>query len=108
MIQAFIAKKLIDITIKKVMQKRTVKKMQKYVEQENELDIKTRELENANAILNKELDLIYKKIDKYGKSIEELEKNVAILSKDSHSPVFTKKQHGNILKRLTKLEKKEN
>ena len=107
MIQAFIAKKLIDITIKKVMQKRTVKKMQKYVEQENELDIKTRELENANAILSKDLDLIYSKIDKYGKYIEELDKKVATLSKDSHSPIFGEKDKSGILKRLTKLEKGE-
>ena len=107
MIQAFIMKRIAGAIIKKVMAKRAIKKMQKYVEQENELDIKTRDLENANAILSKELDLIYKKIDKYGKSIEELEKNVAILSKDSHSPVFTQKQHRSILKRLKKLEKGE-
>ena len=108
MIQAFIAKKLIDVAIKKVMQKKAVKNMRKYVEETNELDIKVRDLENENVILMKQIDIQNKKIDKYGKYIEELEKNVAILSKDSHSPVFTKKQHGNILKRLTKLEKKEN
>ena len=46
-----------------------------------------------------------KKIDKYSKYIEELEKNVAILSKDSHPPVFKKKEHKDILKRLKNLRK---
>ena len=73
MIQAFIMKRVAGAIIKKVMAKRAIKKMQKYVEQENELDVKTKELENANAILSKELDLIYSKIDKYGKYIEELD-----------------------------------
>ena len=107
MIQAFIMKRVAGAVIKKVMAKRAIKKMQKYVEQENELDVKTKELENANAILSKELDLIYSKIDKYGKYIEELDKKVATLSKDSHSPIFGEKDKSGILKRLTKLEKGE-
>ena len=54
MIQAFIIKRIAGAIIKKVMAKRAIKNMQKYVEQENELDVKTRDLENANAILNKD------------------------------------------------------
>ena len=34
--------------------------------------------------LDKQMTALHKKIDKYGKYIEELEKNIAILKKDSH------------------------
>ena len=60
-------------------------KINKYVEEDNELD--------------KQMKVVLKKINKYGKTIEELEKEVAILQKDSHSPVK------NLEKRLKKIEK---
>ena len=90
MLQNLLAKKAIDIVLKKVMEKREVKKLRKYVEEDNELDIQVRQLQ--------------KTIRKQGKYIEELEKNVAILKVDSHPPVFTKRGYDNILKRLRKLE----
>ena len=93
MIQGLIAKKAIDIILKKVMEKREVKKLRKYVEEDNELDIQVRQMQ--------------KTISKQGKYIEELEKNVAILSKESHPPIFSKKEYNDILRRLKKLEKKE-
>ena len=99
MLQAMVAKK--------VMEKRAIKNMRKYVEETNELDVKVKDLENENVILMKQMDVMNKKIDKYSKYIEELEKNVAILSKDSHPPVFKKKEHKDILKRLKNLEKGE-
>ena len=105
MLQAMVAKKVIEIVLKKVMEKRAIKNMRKYVEETNELDVK--DLENENVILMKQMDIMNKKIDKYSKYIEELEKNVAILSKDSHPPVFKKKEHKDILKRLKNLEKGE-
>ena len=37
-------------------------------------------------ILEKHLDVLQKSVDKYGRYIEELEKDVAILKKDSHPP----------------------
>ena len=64
MIQGLIAKKAIDIILKKVMEKREVKKLRKYVEEDNELDIQVRQMQ--------------KTIAKQGKYIEELEKNEAI------------------------------
>ena len=105
MLQAMVAKKVIEIVLKKVMEKRAIKNMRKYVEETNELDVKVKDLENENVILMKQIDIMNKKIDKYSKYIEELEKNVAILSKDSHPPVFSKKEHKDILKRLKNLEK---
>ena len=72
MIQAFVAKKLINVALKKIMKAREIKNLRKYVEEDNELDLQIR----AHA----------KQIDKYGRYIEELEKDVAILKKDSHPP----------------------
>tara|TARA_R100001443_G_C3330216_1_gene172144 strand:- start:111 stop:404 length:294 start_codon:yes stop_codon:yes gene_type:complete len=91
MIQGLIAKKAIDIILKKVMEKREVKKLRKYVEEDNELDIQVKQMQ--------------KTISKQGKYIEELEKNVAILKSDSHPPAFSKKSYNKILKRLNKIEK---
>ena len=93
MLQGFIAKKTIDIIIKQIMKKREINKLRKYVEEDNELDIQIKQLQ--------------KTVAKQGKYIEELEKNVAILSKDSHPPVFKKKEYKDILKRLKNLEKGE-
>ena len=70
MIQAFVAKKLINVALKKIMKAREIKNLRKYVEEDNELDLQIR----AHA----------KQIDKYGRYIEELEKEVATLKKNSH------------------------
>ena len=43
---------------------------------------------------------------KYGRYIEELEKEVAILKKDSHPPIFSKADIRKIERRLKKLENK--
>ena len=72
MLQAFIMKRVAGAIIKKVMEKRAIKKMKKYVEEDNELDFQVK----AHA----------KALDKYGRRQEELEKDVAILKKDSHPP----------------------
>ena len=93
MLQAFIAKRVINVVLKKIMRAREIKKMRKYVEEENELDI--------------QIKFHAKALDKYGKIIEELEKEVAILKKDSHPPIFTSKDKNGINKRLKKLEKGE-
>ena len=90
----------------KVLKAREIKRLRDYVEKDNELDIKVRDLENENAILMKHIDVQNKKIDKYGKYFEELEKDVAILKKDSHPALFAKKDLKDILKRINKLEKK--
>ena len=56
--------------LKKIMEKHNLNKLQKYVEEDNELD--------------KQMKVVQKNLSKYGKYIEELEKEVAILKKDSH------------------------
>ena len=70
MIQGLIIKKVIDVVLKKIMEKHNLNKLQKYVEEDNELD--------------KQMKVVQKNLGKYGKYIEELEKEVAILKKDSH------------------------
>ena len=42
MIQAFIAKKLINVALKKIMKAREIKNLRKYVEEDNELDLQVR------------------------------------------------------------------
>ena len=71
MIQAFVAKKLIDVALKKIMKAREIKNLRKYVEEDNELDIQMRQAQ--------------KNMNKAGKCIEELEKDIAILKKNSHT-----------------------
>ena len=49
---------------------------------------------------NKVLNQLYKTITYYGKTLEEIEKNIAILQRDSHPPVK------DLEKRVKKLELK--
>jgi len=90
MLQGFIAKKTIDIILKQVMKKREINKLRKYVEEDNELDIQMKQLQ--------------KTVAKQGKYIEELEKEVAMLNKDAHPPIFSISDYKDILKRLESLE----
>ena len=70
MIPVFVSKRIITWGLKKIMERRQMKRMRDYVEKENELDIQMSQLQ--------------KNTNKYGQYIEELEKEVAILKKDSH------------------------
>ena len=56
--------------------------------------------------MQKRLDSLQKTMNKYGKYIEELEKNVAQLKENSHPPLFSMKDKDDIIKRLEKLEEK--
>ena len=67
MLQAFIAKRILGAVIKKVMEKREIKKLRKYVEEDNELDIKVKDLENSIAILNKHIEISDSKISELEK-----------------------------------------
>ena len=87
MIQGILIKKVMDIVLKKIMEKHNLNKLQKYVEEDNELD--------------KQMKVVQKNLSKYGKYIEELEKEVAILKKDSHPKIK------GLEKRLNKLEKEK-
>ena len=51
MIQGIVAKKVIDIILKKVMKNRELRKMRKYIEEENELDIAVKDLTKRIEIL---------------------------------------------------------
>ena len=93
MLQGLIAKKAVDVILKKIMKKREINKLRKYVEEDNELDIQVKQLQ--------------KTVSKQRKYIEELEQNVAKLLAESHPPVFSKKQYDAILKRLRFLENKK-
>ena len=44
MLQAVIAKKVIKIVLKKILEKSEIRKMRKYVEEDNELDIAVKDL----------------------------------------------------------------
>ena len=69
-----------------------LKRIDKYVNKPNELD--------------KQMNSVQKSVNKYGKYIEEIEKDLAQVKAESHPPVFTKRNHKDILKRLKKLERK--
>ena len=91
MIQGLIAKKAIDVILKKVMEKREISKLRKYVEEDNELDYKVKELEKSILLLNKHIKIQEKHIEK--------------LEEDSHPPVFSKSNYKDLLKRIKKIEK---
>ena len=93
MIQALIVKAIFNAIYKAIQKKHNLRKMDDYVNKENELD--------------KKMKQVKKNLNKYGKYIEQLDKKVAELKKDSHPPLFKKRDKSNIEKRLTKLEKKE-
>ena len=86
MLQGILIKKVIDIAIKQIAKKHKLNKLLKYVEEDNELD--------------KQMKVLQKTVSKQGKYIEELEKEVAILRKDSHPPIE------DLENRLIKLENK--
>ena len=70
MLGQFIAKKVAGAVVKKVMEKRAIKKIKEYVEQPNELDIQVKVLQKNYA--------------KLGKENEEMQKEIAILRINSH------------------------
>ena len=70
MLQGLLIKKIIDIVMKQLLKQFDFDKIQKYVEQPNELD--------------KQVKSLQKTVNKYGKYIEDVEKNIAILKKVAH------------------------
>jgi len=89
----WIAKIVATRIIKAVKHKIDLKRIDKYVNKPNELD--------------KQMKSLQKTVNKYGEYIEEMEKNIAVLKKDSHPPIFGEKDKSSINKRLKKLENKE-
>ena len=93
MIQGLIVKWIFKAIMNAIQKKHDLKKIDSYVNKPNELDM--------------QMKVVRKDLNKYGKYIEELEKEVAILRKDAHPPVFSNSDKKKIDKRLKKLEKKE-
>ena len=93
MIQGLIVKWIFKAVMNAIQKKHDLKKIDSYVNKPNELDM--------------QMKVVRKDLNKYGKYIEELEKEVAILRRDSHPPVFSNNDKKKIDKRLKKLEKKE-
>tara|TARA_Y100001963_G_scaffold151506_1_gene234458 strand:+ start:258 stop:527 length:270 start_codon:yes stop_codon:yes gene_type:complete len=72
MLQALILKKAADLAINVIAKKFKLKKLQEYVEKDNELDVQMRVQQKTS--------------DKHGKALEEVQKDIAILKKNSHAP----------------------
>lgn len=70
MLQGVIVKKVLDLVLKQLLKKFKLDKIQKYVEEPNELD--------------KQVKTMKKDLNKYGKYIEEAEKELAILKEMAH------------------------
>ncbi|MAK30908.1 hypothetical protein [Acinetobacter sp.] len=90
MIQALLIKTAQDKIIKFILKKFKLDMILDYVEKPNELDIQMKQVQKTSS--------------KQGKSMEVMEKDIAILKKDSHPPIFGEKDYKDILKRLRKLE----
>ena len=65
MLQGILVKKVLDLVMKQVLKQFNLDKIQKYVEEPNELD--------------KQVKAIQKNVSKYGKYIEDIEKDIAII-----------------------------
>ena len=86
MLQGILVKKVLDLVMKQVLKQFKLDKVLDYVEKPNDLD--------------KQMKVLQKKVDKYGKVIEELEKDLAKVKSISHTPI------NNLTDRLGKLENK--
>ena len=86
MLQGILVKKVLDLVLKQLLKQFKLDKIQDYVEKPNELD--------------KQIAVLQRKVDKYGKYIEEMEKDIAKIKSVAHTPV---KGLGG---RLDELEKK--
>ncbi len=63
MLQGILVKKVLDLVMKQVLKQFKLNKVLDYVEKPNDLD--------------KQMEVLQKKVNKYGKVIEEIEKDVA-------------------------------
>ena len=68
MLQNILVKKVLDLVLKQIFKQFDLNKINKYVEEDNELDVQMKQA--------------YKLIDKQGKTIESNEKEIAILKKE--------------------------
>ena len=68
MLQGILVKKVLDLVLKQIFKQFDLNKINKYVEEDNELDVQMKQA--------------YKLIDKQGKTKESNEKEIAILKKE--------------------------
>jgi len=68
MLQGILVKKVLDLVLKQIFKQFDLNKINKYVEEDNELDVQMKQA--------------YKLIDKQGRTIESNEKEIAILKKE--------------------------
>ena len=87
MIQGIIVKKIMEVVMKQLLKQFNLDKIKEYVEGDNELDIKVKSLfEKRTGDLMK-MNSIQKSLNKYGKYIEEIEKDIAQIKVVAHKPV---------------------
>jgi conjugal transfer/entry exclusion protein len=84
MLQGIIVKKILDSIMKQLLKQFKLDKIQAYVEKPNELD--------------KQMKQVQKNLSKYGKYIEDLEKEVAILKDITSKTESIKNKFNKILK----------
>ena len=84
MLQGIIVKKILDSIMKQLLKQFKLDKIQAYVENPNELD--------------KQMKQVQKNLSKYGKYIEDLEKEVAILKDITSKTESIKDKFNKILK----------
>ena len=68
MLQGILVKKVLDLVLKQIFKQFDLNKINKYVEEDNELDVQMKQA--------------FKLINKQGKTIESNEKEIAILKKE--------------------------
>ena len=86
MLQGILIKKVLDLVLKQIFKKFDLDKINKYVNEDNELD--------------KQMSVLQSKVAINGKYIEQIEVDIATIKKNSHKPIK------GLEKRLKKLEKK--
>tara|TARA_R110000824_G_scaffold294439_1_gene482803 strand:- start:95 stop:319 length:225 start_codon:yes stop_codon:yes gene_type:complete len=74
MLQGIIIKKVMELVMKQLLKQFKLDKIQKYVEEPNELDKQVKSLQRA--------------VNKYGKYIEDIEKDIAIVKSLSKKARF--------------------
>ena len=67
------------------------------------IDLRKKQVKQLD-VLTKQMKQVHKNVNKYGKYIEELAKDVAMLKKDSHPPIFTKEEYKKLDDRVTTME----
>ena len=92
MIPLWLGKFVATRVIKAIKYRIDLKRIDKYVNKPNELDKQMKQIVKTNSKILREN--------------EEMQKNIAILRKESHPPIFSERDKKKIWKSIRKLEKK--